>query len=292
MARTRSLPMPCLLVPALLALAPAVAAQDMINNLPDYTSAWVMGDLMQRRGRDFEDDEDSKPRSTQRRQPARSDASHARAEPRADRTTLLREATYAPSPAVESRLDAAFADYLAGQRPDGGAPALLRALAEDSPPGSAFARLLAARVGTGGDAIRGALGRGELQHDYAGWLASMGYSERNLFDVHTAFLMHTWAIANDGVMTADSKAAFAAVRDDLVALQARDDAPRTLSRSDARKQEEAQSFALLTALLVSAWQDARGEDRSVLRQGVAALGRRIGIDYRQVALTRNGFETR
>src|SRR3546814_11035310 len=89
----------------------------------------------------------------------------------------------------------------------------------------------------------------------------MGYTDRNLFDVHAAFLMHSWAIANNGVMTRDSKAAFGAVREELAELQAGDDAPRTLSRSDARKQEEAQSFALPTALLVSPWAapDARGQ---------------------------------
>lgn len=38
------------IVPALTFPVPSFA-QDMINNLPDYTSAWVMGDLMQRRGR-------------------------------------------------------------------------------------------------------------------------------------------------------------------------------------------------------------------------------------------------
>src|SRR3546814_3165267 len=88
----------------------------------------------------------------------------------------------------------------------------------------------------------------------------MGYTDRNLFDVHAAFLMHSWAIANNGVMTRDSKAAFGAVREELVELQAGADAPRTLSRSDARKQEGAQSFALLTALLVSAW--ARSEEHT------------------------------
>src|SRR3546814_3100334 len=94
----------------------------------------------------------------------------------------------------------------------------------------------------------------------------MGYTDRNLFDVHAAFLMHSWAIANNGVMTRDSKAAFGAVREELAELQAGADAPRTLSRSDARKQEEAQSFALLTALLVSAWADADArEDRKSTR---------------------------
>src|SRR3546814_14214724 len=95
----------------------------------------------------------------------------------------------------------------------------------------------------------------------------MGYTDGNLFDVHAAFLMHSWAIANNGVMTRDSKAAFGAVREELAELQAGADAPRTLSPSDARKQEEAQSFALLPALLVSAWADAEPREKIRLTNG-------------------------
>src|SRR3546814_4903473 len=126
-------------------------------------------------------------------------------------------------------------------------------------------------LGLGGgdrDALRAALRRGELQQSYAQWLSSMGYTDRNLFDVHAAFLMHSWAIANNGVMTRDSKAAFGAVREELAELQAGADAPRTLSRSDARKPEEAPSFALRTALPVSAWDTAGTRRQRLLSNGV------------------------
>src|SRR3546814_18792205 len=98
----------------------------------------------------------------------------------------------------------------------------------------------------------------------------MGYTDRNLFDVHAAFLMHSWAIANNGVMTRASKAAFGAVREELAELQAGADPPRTLSRSDARKPEEAPSFALLTALLVTAWAAAHARVKIVLSTRVTA----------------------
>src|SRR3546814_12156779 len=100
----------------------------------------------------------------------------------------------------------------------------------------------------------------------------MGYTDGNLFDVHAAFLMHSWAIANNGVMTRDSKAAFGAVREELVELQAGADPPRTLSRSDAAKQEEAQSFALLTALLGSAWAGAGSREQTGPRTGQRTSG--------------------
>lgn len=271
--------------------ARAAHAQDMINNLPDYTGAWLMADLMQRRGRDPE--ETSRKDRQEERKVEQPDRQAAAKPPAPDAETILRQAAYVPSAKVEATLDDAFAGFLAGQRPDASSPGLLRALAEDNPAGSPFLDLLAGGLGGGDrDALRAALQRGELQHSYAQWLSSMGYTDRNLFDVHAAFLMHSWAIANNGVMTRDSKAAFGAVREELAELQAGADAPRTLSRSDARKQEEAQSFALLTALLVSAWADADAREKIVLANGVSALGRRIGIDYAAVTLTEDGFESR
>jgi hypothetical protein len=260
---------------AALALPAPAPAQDMINNLPDYTSAWVMGDLMQRRGRDFEAEAGKRPQPKSRKA-----TPSPTARPQADAAALSRRAGYQPSASVQSKLEAAFASYLAGRGTTAAAPALLRALSADSPPGSPFARLLARQM------------NGDLQGDYARWLSSAGHSERNLFDVHTAFLMHAWAIANGGVMIADDKSAFDAIRDDLIALQLRSDSPALLVRSNAAKQEEAQSFALFTALLVSAWSHADAQERIVLRRGVAALGRRIGVDFTKLRLTRAGFSSR
>ena len=288
------LPIPIVLLA--LAFAPAAGlgdarAQDMINNTPDYIGAWYLGDIMRYRGDEDEGrkktrqpDEDRK-MSVEEEQPSGSGVAPS---------TLLKQATYAPSKQVTAALDAAFAGFLAGgQRTGASSPGLLRALAMDNPPGSPFARLLAKRLGGGTqEEILRTLEAGKLQHEYAQWLSSMGYSDTNLFDVHTAFLMHSWAIANKGTMTADSNAAFRAVRDELVEMQSGPDAPRTMATSNAKKQEEAQSFALLTALLVSAWQEADAQDKSVLRAGVASLGRRIGIDYGKVVLTSDGFSTR
>src|SRR3546814_12603324 len=94
-------------------------------------------------------------------------------------------------------------------------PGLLRALAQDNPAGSPFLDLLAGGLGGGDrDALRAALRRGELRQSYAQWLSSMGYTDRNLFDVHAAFLMHSWAIANTGVLTRDRQPAFGALRAD------------------------------------------------------------------------------
>lgn len=291
MKRTRTIPTALLALTLSPAAWPgAVAAQDMLNNTPDYIGAWYLGDIMRYRG-----DEDEGARKSRQPDEARSMNTEKRkpADSGISPSALLKRATYTPSKQVSDRLDAAFAAFLAGQGADAASPGLLRALAMDNPPGSPFARLLAARLGGGSrQELMHALETGTLQHDYAQWLASMGYSEKNLFDVHTAFLMHSWAIANKGTMTADSNAAFRAVRDELVEMQSGPNAPRTITDSNAKKQEEAQSFALLTALLVDAWQQADAREKTVLRSGVASLGRRIGIDYGKVVLTRNGFSTR
>ena len=255
------------------AISPAALAQDMINNLPDYTGAWVMGDLMQRRGRD-NGGADGRSKA-----PPRPESREAR---------LERQATYTPSAKVRSNVESAFAAYLGGKQPES-APMLLRALAADSPPGSPFVRLLAATLGNSEDAIRRQLEIGTLQGDYSDWLASMGYSDRNVFDVNTAFLMHSWSIANGGVTTRYPKITFRVVRDDLIAQQ---DPARLGERGNTRKQEEAQSFALFTAALVSAWADGDARERAILSDGVAALGKRIGIDYERVTLSAEGFETR
>lgn len=259
----------------ILTLVPPAPAQDMINNLPDYTSAWVMGDLMQRRGRDFGG-------KTHGKKP------HAPSKPGHAGAKAAKQASYTPSAAVLAKVNRAFASYLAGRRP-ANASLLVRALAADSPPGSPFARLLAGDLGRGEDAIRRRLQGGTLQRDYARWLATMGYSDRNLFDVHTAFLMHGWSIANGGVATPYPKITFREVRDDLIAGQ---DPRRLAGRSNVQKQEEAQSFALLTALLVSAWQEGDAQERATLRRGVAALGKRIGIDFARVSLSPEGFALR
>jgi len=250
-------------------------AQDMINNLPDYTSAWVMGDLMQRRGRDYDEPAE---------RPGAKNRKAAEAREQASATELLEQAIYRPSPDPETRIEHSFTAYLEGRENDGPTPELLRAVMEDNPVGSPFARLLASAVGGGERRAIHQVGR-----DYADWLASKGYSERNLFDVHTAFLLHAWSIANSGVTISDTDNAFRAIRNGLVDMQARAESSKLLRRDSAQKQEEAQSFALMTALLVSTWSSADPGGRLVLTKGTDALGRRIGADFRRLKLTPDGL---
>src|SRR3546814_2328444 len=147
---------------ALLFPARAAHAQDMINNLPDYTGAWLMADLMQRRGRDPE--EESRKPAKEDRKMEEPDRQEAAKPPAPDAETILRQAAYVPSAEVGAALDDAFAGFLAGQRPDASSPGLLRALAQDNPAGSPFLDLLAGGLGGGDrDALRSEEHTSELQ---------------------------------------------------------------------------------------------------------------------------------
>src|SRR3546814_12186100 len=85
----------------------------MINNLPDYTGAWLMADLMQRRGRDPE--EESRKPAKEDRKMEELDRQEAAKPPAPDAETILRQAAYVPSAEVEAALADAFAGFLAGQ---------------------------------------------------------------------------------------------------------------------------------------------------------------------------------
>jgi|GEM_PF-4767735 len=266
-----------------------VHAQDMLNNTPDYVGAWYLGHIMRHRGKTGKGTRTkTKPK---KRTPSKAEQK-ASAE-RHKRATLAKQAVYTPSKWWTNSVNTSFADFLSGKR-DAKAPELLRALAMDNSAKSKFVHLLAATVGKDRNTILHQLKTGPLQRDYGKWLASMGYSDKNLLDVHTAFLMHAWAIANNGVITKDYKAAFTSIRNHLLDVQMDLEKSPLAERTNNQKHEEAQSFALFTALLVSAWQENKSDkdDKAVLINGTNALGRRIGIDFKKVNLTKDGFSPR
>src|SRR3546814_13152047 len=105
---------------ALLFPARAAHAQDMINNLPDYTGAWLMADLMQRRGRDPE--EESRTPAKEDRKMEELDRQEAAKPPAPDAQQILRQAAHLPHAEVAEAPDGAFPGFLAGQRPDATPP--------------------------------------------------------------------------------------------------------------------------------------------------------------------------
>src|SRR3546814_20108644 len=90
-----------------------------------------MADLMQRRGRDPE--EESRKPAKEDRKMEEPDRQEAAKPPAPDAETILRQAAYVPSAEVGAALDAAFAGFLAGQRPHAPSPGLTRAPAQDNP---------------------------------------------------------------------------------------------------------------------------------------------------------------
>jgi len=263
-----------------------VRAQDMLNNTPDYVGAWYLGHIMRYKGKTSKGKTQKTAKKPAKKAPPKNTDSYSH-----KRAALAKQAVYTPSKWWTNSVNTSFADFLSGKR-DAKAPELLRALGMDNPAKSSFVHLLAVQLGKDRASILHQLQTGTLQQDYGKWLASMGYSNKNLLDVHTAFLMHAWAIANDGVMTKDHKAAFTSIRNHLLDVQMNLDKSPLADHTNNQKQEEAQSFALFTALLVRAWQESKTghkSDKAVLSSGINTLGRRIGIDFKKVKLTKDGF---
>src|SRR3546814_18219623 len=101
---------------ALLFPARAAHAQDMINNLPDYTGAWLMADLMQRRGRDPE--EESRKPAKEDRKLEELDRQAAATPPAPSAETIIRKTAHVPSAAVAEAPADAFSGFPPGPRHD------------------------------------------------------------------------------------------------------------------------------------------------------------------------------
>lgn len=256
---------------ALLAAASgAASAQDMLNNTPDYIGAWNHAHIMRHHG-----DRAGASRESQSQVAAR------------ERATVVRQLAYRSSPRVTARVQSAFADYLGGGRGDrSGWPALLRAVAQDNPPGSPFAQALGRRFGDDRAKILATLQSGAAQAELRKGLAAAGRSDQNLLDVHASFLMISWIVANGEDAVRNPNAAFDGLQAQLVAQRA-DDA----GGNDATLQEAAETMALLDVMFNVAWFGATPAERQVMQRGVAALGRRLGLDYTRLGLTPSGFRS-
>lgn len=259
-----------MLVLGIACLAPGTAtSQDMLNNTPDYIGAWNHAHIMRHRG------------DTARARESQSDIA-AR-----NRSSVERQLRYSASPRVTARVHAAFADYLGGGRGDRAHwPALLRAVARDSPPGSPFAQALGRRFGADHAAILATLQSGAAQAELRKGLAAAGRSDDRLLDVHASFLLLSWMVANGETAVRNPNAAFDGIQQQLVAQHV-DDA----GGDDATLQEAAETMALLDVMLNVAWFDATPAETRVLQSGVASLGRRLGMDYTRLGLTASGFRT-
>ena len=254
----------------LLAVSGAAAAQDMLNNTPDYIGAWNHAHIMRHPG-----DSARTSRESQSQREAR------------DRAAVVHQLAYRSSPRVTARVHTAFADYLGGAGSDrAGWPALLRAVAQDNPPGSPFAEVLGRRFGDNRSKIFATLQSGAAQAELRKGLAAAGRSDKNLLDVHASFLMISWIIANGEEAVRNPNAAFEGIQAQLVAQRA-DDA----GGDDATLQEAAETMALLDVMFNVAWFGATPAEQQILQRGVAALGRRLGMDYTRLGLTASGFRS-
>lgn len=197
--------------------------------------------------------------------------------------------TFSPTPAVSKALNAAFADSLTGRRPTLD-HATLRGIDAEFVRNPRFREALARQLGGDREQVLLALQTGRLQAQFQQRLAAHGYSTRNFGDVINAFMIYGWTVVNDGARS-DHGAAFAALRQRLGDSLARGEKMTTMDRADM--QEAAELYGLVATLAAAAWQNASGPaERASLRDGVNAIGRGIGIDFRRVTLTERGFAPR
>lgn len=262
----------------LLAASPgAVRAQDTAP-LIDGVGAYTHSQIMRHRG-----DEAATPTNKPGDKPAPNQRAGKRAALGFD------SLTFAPVPAVSKTLNAAFADSLTGRRPTLD-HATLRGIDAEFVRNPRFRELLARQLGGDREQVLLALQSGRLQAQFQRRLAGHGYSTRNLGDVINAFMIYGWTLVNDGARS-DHGAAFAALRQRLGDSLARGEKMTTMDRADM--QEAAELYGLVATLAAAAWQNAGSPaERASLRDGVNAIGRGIGIDFRRVALTERGFAPR
>ena len=273
-----------LLATALLAL-PMAHAHAQVDGMPyvDAVGAYTQSQIMRHRG-------DESGKAKQQRDTRRTTAFAAKPLTQPSPRSLA-DLTFVRSPRITTTIHAALVDVLSGR--DGAArPKTLAMFAPGIASNPAFRDLLARQLGTDRAQMSKTLQSGALQRQYEQYLAASGYSTGNVGDVQNAFLVDMWSVANGGAMP-DRKRVYGAMRNRLREAYAGNGGPAPPSMDNAQKQETAETVALLGALLNRAWRTAdTAADRATLRAGATALGQRVGMDVRALALTDRGFVSR
>jgi hypothetical protein len=276
-----------LLATALLALGIA-DAHAQVDGMPyvDAVGAYTQSQIMRHRG-----DESGKSDKARQQRDARKTTALATRPATSASSRPLPDLTFAPSPRLTTTIHAALVDVLSG-RDRAARPKTLGMFAPGIASNPAFRDLLAQQLGADRAQMSKTLQSGALQRQYGQYLAASGYSAGNVGDVQNAFLVDLWSVANGGAMP-DRKLVYGAMRDRLRAAYAGNGGAAPPAMDNAQKQETAETVALLGALLNRAWRSAdTAADRATLRAGAAALGQRVGMDVRALALTERGFVSR
>lgn len=208
----------------------------------------------------------------------------------AEKARLRAALRFQPSSDVSRRIAEAIAAVLDGAAVPH-APQMLQAATPPIAADPGFRRLLARTLGDDRAQRRRTLDSGVLQRRFAQRLAAIGLSAHDLANAHHAFLAYSWAVAN-GRPRADIAAPLTAMRQRLLRELEREGV-HLPSQTDAVKQQDAETLAVLTELLLAAAdQAATAAERAAVRDGARALGRGFGIDYRAVVLDGRGFVRR
>ena len=275
-----------LLATALLAV-PMAHAHAQVDGMPyvDAVGAYTQSQIMRHRG-----DETGKPDRAKQQRDTRKTTALATRPPAPASYRPLPDLTFARSPRITTTIHAALMDVLSG-RDAAARPKTLAMFAPGIASSPAFRDLLARQLGADRTQMSKTLQSGALQRQYGQYLATSGYSAGNVGDVQNAFLVDLWSVANGGAMP-DRKRVYSAMRNRLRDAYA-GNGPAPPAMDNAQKQETAETVALLGALLNRAWRTAdTAADRATLRAGATALGQRVGMDVRALALTERGFVSR
>ena len=276
-----------LLATALLAL-PMAHAHAQVDGMPyvDAVGAYTQSQIMRHRS-----DESGKPDKAKQQRDTRKTTALATRPATPASSRPLPDLTFARSPRITTTIHAALMDVLSG-RDSAARPKTLAMFAPGIASSPAFRDLLARQLGADRAQMSKTLQSGALQRQYGQYLATSGYSAGNVGDVQNAFLVDLWSVANGGAMP-DRKLVYSAMRNRLRAAYAGNGGPAPPAMDNAQKQETAETVALLGALLNRAWRTAdTAADRATLRAGATALGQRVGMDVRALALTERGFVSR
>lgn len=267
---------------AVLLLSIAGAAHAQV----DYVGSWIGANDFRRQIERSQDNRDVGKHP--KREEADAVVTPVAASAEAEYLDAMRELRYEPSATVTRHVNASMASVLVGRPAEqpSSTTQLLEACFLQHP---GFRRLLAAQVGGTRDVVFGALNAGVLQHRFRKRLESHGYSANNIADVSNAFLIDAWALVNGRKV--DQAVAFRGLRAELRRTLSGGQAPPQLSAET--RQENTEALALLAMLVAAARHNARDpENQASLRAGVDDIGRRMGIELRQVALTEHGFVAR
>lgn len=140
------------------------------------------------------------------------------------------------------------------------------------------------------DTYRQALVREGVLAKFDALLQRYGYSNRDVADAFTAYLVLSWEVVNNSEARSD-RAGVDAVRRNMQQALARN--PRFTAMPDAQKQEMAETFGYLAMIATATRSELqrKGDPMGMarLQDGVNGMAQKMGVNLRTIKMTPQGF---